>query len=564
MNRDVKELYKLYEQTVSIGNTQLQPSQPSVTAGGIPLQQPSPYNIKTPEISRAYGPAGVTAPQDLDYEEAKKDWRSFQRDNFLLSLLIQVLDPTTITSWPDIEDAWTSYVNEKRSGYIPLKLGWFIFNVFAAIPLWVPVAGQIAKVFQFLKGGKVATQVAAKAVTPKMAIAAIDTAVTATKTPAFKKFITGVLTKLGASSDQISTVIKNIDSADGLTMAKNIAEQVGIKGDDFTKAAKEFADESKETTRLASRDAINNSIDIALKLGADPLFINTTKDGLIAKIKYWLGTTGKGSTVEDAIEYLKRGDYSDLPENIKPALNEILKKYGIKENQLGDFSKLIWGEVTPGAVSKAAEKIGTEVASTATTKGVAAGAREIDEIAMQYDEVIDLLNKSETGASLPKNIVDDVKRIKKKGGYELSSALSKINARNTAEALTKIGSKSYVITKAEKAALERAAKELGKRNILKTVGQVVKGTARVAAVKVLIGAKVAAILGNWLKQQYHKGRTYQPQQPKQVKVTGLPGSYIPQGATAANPLGRQAPNSMNAISTTNQYQYKPVKWWSTQ
>ena len=92
---------------------------------------------------------------------------------------------------------------------------------------------------------------------------------------------------------------------------------------------------------------------------------------------------------------MKNGNYSDLPENIRgPVLNELLKKYNIKESQLADYVKMIWPEAKELAATTAS-KIGAKIASETpeiASKVTAIGAREIDKIAKELEGPIEMLN----------------------------------------------------------------------------------------------------------------------------------------------------------------------------
>ena len=552
MNCDARKLFKLYEQAVSVG--------------GMPLQQPGAYDIQVPTAT-ASRPSSLPG-EYLDYKGAKEDWRAFQEKNFVLALFIQILDPSSITSIPDIDDAYHGWLEEKNTSLKVAKFSWFLFNIFAAIPLWVPFGGQIGKILNLAKGGKAAGRVAAN---PKVVVGALDTIFQAIKTPPVKKFIIGVMERLKASPKAIEDVTKAIENSDPAQLIKLTAEQLGIKGDDFSKALKAAKEEEKKATTLISTDAVKKTLKTAELMSKDSLLMDAAGEGLVAKIKYWLGTIGKGSTEQDAIAYLKNGNYSDLPENIRgPVLNELLKKYNIKESQLADYVKMIWPEVSELAATTAS-KVGTKIASETAEvagKATAVGAREIDKIAKELESPIEMLNKKD----LPRGIQSMVDKVKTRGGAELASALEKINARNLTGSVTKSGKAvELVLTRGEKQALEKAAKALEEggllRGLVDTTGRLAVRGAQVMAVKAFIGAKAVAALQHWFKKQYEKGKVYQPAAQKQIKVTGLPSGYTPQGATASTPQGRNAPNARQLYpptNTANQYQYKPVKWWSTQ
>jgi hypothetical protein len=554
VNCDARKLFKLYEQAVSVG--------------GMPLQQPGAYDIQVPTAT-ASRPSSLPGEYGtLDYKDAKENWRAFQKENFVLALFIQILDPSSITSIPDIDDAYHGWLEEKNTLLKVRNFAWFLFNIFAAIPLWVPFGGQIGKILNLAKGGKVAGKVAAN---PKVVVGALDTIFKAIKTPSTKKFIIGVMERLKANPKAIEDVMKAIESSDPAQLIKLTAEQLGIKGDDFSKALKEFTEEEKAATKLISTDAGKQMLKKVELMSKDGLLMDAANQGLVAKIKYWLGTIGKGSTEQDAIAYLKNGNYSDLPENIRgPVLNELLKKYNIKESQLADYVKMIWPEAKELAATTAS-KIGAKIASETpeiASKVTAIGAREIDKIAKELEGPIEMLNKKD----LPRGIQSMVDKIKTRGGAELASALEKINARNLpGYAAKSVKAGELVLTRGEKQALEKAAKALEEggllRGLVDTAGRLAVKGAKVMAFNAFIGVKAVAALQYWLRKQYEKGKAYQPAAQKQIKVTGLPGGYTPQGATASTPQGRNAPNARQLYpptNTANQYQYKPVKWWSTQ
>lgn len=573
MNRDVRELFKLYEQTVSVGNIQLQNPQPSVSVGGTQLRN-DPYNIQVPVTTPAYGPAGVAPQQGFDYEGAKKDWRAFQEENFLLAMVIQILDPTTITSWPDVEDSYNLMMNKdsrpdwgRDNTFFDMDVlfvAYFLFNLFAAIPLWVPFAGQIGKILGLAKGGVAAGKVAPKAVVP-----ALELAFKGAKTPLGKKFVAGVLERAGKDPASIEAVMKAIDSADATKMVKALSEKLGIPSDQATKILDDAAKQTEEVKKVLPKGTIQNTVDVALKMSGDPAILDTTGPGLVAKVKYWLGTAGKGGDEATAIKYLKDGKYDDLPADLKELVKNIAKNYGVKESDLPEFFKIIWpGELTAKAITDTASKIsGDVVSSTAARAGAEAGAevgasgvREIDRIAQEFERPIEMLGRSD----LPKSMQSTVDRVKAKGGRVLASALQKIANRNLKKG-------EAILTRAEKEALEKAARSLEENGIIgklaSKAGRLAVGTGKVALLKGFIALKAAAALQHWLKKQYKKGKAYRPTEPKKIQVTGLPSGYTSQGSTTANPQGRNAPNAQNIYpptSTANQYQYKPVKWWSTQ
>lgn len=571
MNRDARELFKLYEQTVSIGNTQLQNPQPSVSVGGTQLRN-DPYNIRVPITTPAYGPLGAAPVPTVGYDDLKKDWRSFQEENFLLALIIQVLDPTTITSWPDIEDSFNLMMNKSSRpdwgrDYNSLFIAWFVFNIFAAIPLWVPFAGQIGKVLAIAKGGVAAGKVAPKAVVP-----ALELAFKSAKTPLGKKFIAGVLERAGKDPESIEAVMKALDSADATKMVNALSEKLGIPSDQATKILDDAAKQAEEAKKVLPKGTISNTFDVALKMSSDPTIIDTTGPGLVAKVKYWLGTAGKGGDEATAIKYLKDGKYDDLPAELKELVKNISKNYGIKESDLPGFFKLIWpDELTAKAITDTASKISGDVVSGTAARAGASGVREIDRIAQEFEEPIEILGRSD----LPKSMQSLVDRVKAKGGAVLASALQKIANRNSVEVIGRASGKAgeAVLTRAEKDALEKAARALEEGGIISNIAgkagrlaaKAGRGAVKVALVKGLIALKAAVALQHWLKRRYEKGKAYKPTVPGTVTNTVVgTDTYVPQGSTASNPQGRKGPGALKPTPTNNQYQYKPVKWWSTQ
>ena len=298
------------------------------------------------------------------------------------------------------------------------------------------------------------------------------------------------------------------------------------------------------------------------------MFADPNNIGLIAKIKYWLGSKGGKGTIEEAIEYLRKGDYSNLDDSSREVLNQILSKYKINEEAFTGAIRAIYRTETDKAIDdiivSTAKSVddAADVGAKAGAEATEAGARVIDDIAAENKNAIDFLNQAQQG-TLPVNAQKLGDKVLKKGGADLKSALDKINKRRVAAAGGTATLK--ILTRGERKALEKAATELGENGVTNIIKRVVKGSVPLVLLKGIIAVKLARGLFNWLGRQYEKGEQNRPTAPGTVtnKIIGT-SAYVPQGSTAANPLGRKGPGALNAISTTNQYQYKPVKWWSTQ
>lgn len=537
MNRDVRELYKLYEQTVSSGNTQLTPQ-----AGSI-------YNVKVPE--------------NQDINAARyfyKLWREFEEKNPYGAFFVQLIDPTTVTGWPDIYRAGKQLmeVDKNDSVMTAWHISKLIFFIFAAIPIYVPGFGWVGKVFGLLKTG-------AK-VKPRIAIEAVDAGLKFLKTPAGIKFTQEALTKSGMNPEQIAKIIEGIQKADTYKLAEDILQHGKVDTKAFKEGIKDAAEEANKRVvrpKGVTDENISKVVRIDGLLRADPLLTDTLENGLLAKVKYWLGTKGGKGTVEEAIEFLRKGDYSGLDEGSRKVLNEILEKYKINEETFTNFVKMIYRtdpeEVIDDIIMSTAKNIdnvGTAGARAADDV-VGSAARSLDDIATEHKDTINFLNQT-MQRSLPKSAQDLGEKALKKGGSELYNALQKINLRKVGG----VGAKA--LTSAEERALKASEEFLEKKGS----GIFKKAAGKAAALVVLKGLvtlKIARSLANWLQRQYEKGQAYRPTAPGTVTNTVVgTDTYVPQGSTASNPQGRKGPGALKPTSTNNQYQYKPVKWWSTQ